>query len=100
MRGVSRGRMRADRARSHGARVAAAAHAFANIDGRGGAGDRPTGGRAHPQPSSGERNLQAVLAGPLRFWRLILFLAAALPGAEKPAPRKIHSMVAMRDGVR
>jgi putative CocE/NonD family hydrolase len=40
------------------------------------------------------------LAGPVRFFGLVLVLAAALPGAEKPAPRKIHAMVPMRDGVR
>jgi putative CocE/NonD family hydrolase len=36
----------------------------------------------------------------LRYWRIILAFAAALPAAEKPAPRKLHVMVAMRDGVR
>ena len=40
------------------------------------------------------------MAGPLRYWRLVLAFAAALPAAETPAPRKLHVMMAMRDGVR
>ena len=56
VRSVSRGCVRAHRGGSVGTRLLAPPYGSANIDGRGGPNNRPTGGRAHRGPSSGGAN--------------------------------------------
>src|SRR5260370_892352 len=56
VRSVSRGCVRAHRGGAAGTRLVAPPYGSANIDGRGGRDNRPTGGRAHRGPSSGGTN--------------------------------------------
>ena len=70
------GRLRPHRARSGRARLATPSYGSANIDGRGGADHRPTGGRSHRRAPSGGANREAILGPSVRNRWLNSWLAA------------------------